>query len=56
MSNADGVLFILFGVIFILSANSSKQAYIVGTVITPSVFTLTALYVVCNCIKDRNVR
>ena len=56
MSNADGVLFILFGVIFILSANSSKQAYIVGAVITPSVFTLTVLYVVCNCIKDRNVR
>ena len=56
MSNADGVLFILFGVIFILSANSSKQAYIVGAIIAPSVFTLTVSYVVCNCIKDRNVR
>ena len=55
MSNADGIIFTLFGVMSLL-ANFSKHIYIFGAIVIPSVLILTILYyMVCYCIKDHNV-
>ena len=55
MSNADGIIFTLLGVTFLL-ANFSKHAYILGAIIIPPMLILTVLYyMVRYSIKDHNV-
>ena len=56
MSNADGIILTLFGVMSIL-ANFSEHAYILGAIVIPgSVLILTVLYyTVRYCIKEHNV-
>ena len=52
MSNADGIIFTLFGVMSLL-VNFSKHVYILGAITGPSLLILTVLYyVVHKCIKE----
>ena len=55
MSNADGIIFTLFGIMSLL-VNFSKHVYILGAIIGPSVLILTVLYyAVRKCIKDYKI-